>query len=89
MVYTFELFPPCQEAIKKHCKKNPVLEKALNNKIEEICQNPEHYKPLKYDFAGERRVHIMRSFVLRFKIDEINKIVVFLVFEHHDDAYRR
>ena len=48
-----------------------------------------HYKPLKYDLAGERRVHIMKSFVLKFEIDENKKIVAFIFFGHHDEAYKR
>ena len=59
------------------------------SKIEEIIQNPQHYKPLRYDLAGERRVHIMKSFVLKFEIHEDRKAVEFLFFGHHDEAYRR
>lgn len=57
--------------------------------MQEILENPHHYKPMKYDLAGERRVHIMKSFVLKFEIDESKKLVTFLAFSHHDDAYRR
>ena len=31
----------------------------------------------------------MKSFVLKFEIDEQNKIVTFFFFGHHDEAYRR
>src|SRR3989344_4503690 len=70
-------------------KKNPVLRDALEKKINEIVKNPQDYKPLKNDLAGERRVHIMKSFVLKFEIDNINRIVTFIMFGHHDEAYRR
>ena len=89
MKYGIEIKPSCKRNIKKLCRKNPVLEKALRNKMEEILLNPQHYKPLKYDLAGERRVHIMKSFVLKYDIDEQNKTVVFLAFSHHHDAYKR
>ena len=59
------------------------------NKIEEILENPQHYKPLKYDLAGERRVHLMKSFVLKFTIGENTKTVEFIFFWHHDEAYKR
>lgn len=88
-MYYIEVKLSCQYDIEKLCKKNPVLKHALENKMNEIVQNPSHYKPLKYDLAGERRVHIMKSFVLKFMIDEERKTVIFLVFCHHDDAYRR
>ncbi|MCH8286480.1 type II toxin-antitoxin system RelE/ParE family toxin [candidate division KSB1 bacterium] len=63
------------------------MEKIIENKIAEIVKNPFHYKPLRYKLKGERRVHIMKSFVLKFEIDNPRKIIVFLTFEHHNDAY--
>ncbi len=89
MSYFIEIHPKCKEEIEKLCRKNPVLEKALRNKMNEIVENPQHYKPLKHEFAGERRVHIMKSFVLKFEIDEINNVVRFIFFGHHDEAYKR
>jgi len=88
-MYTSEIKPSCLRDIEKLCKKNPVLREALEKKMNEIVQNPQHYKPLKYDLAGERRVHIMKSFVLKFKVYEDRKAVEFLFFGHHDEAYRR
>lgn len=79
----------CENNIEKLCKKNPVLREALEKKMKEILQNPQHYKPLKYDLAGERRVHIMKSFVLKFEVHEDRKIVKFFFFGHHDEAYRK
>ena len=78
-----------ERTLRKLKKKDPVVFRAVQRKINEIMQNPSHYKPLSYDLKGERRVHIMKSFVLKFKIDDVNSVVTFLVFEHHDDAYRR
>ncbi len=89
MTYNTEINPKCKEEIHKLCKKNPVLEKSLKNKMEEILENPQHYKPLRHDLAGERRVHIMKSFVLKYEINEETKTVTFIFFGHHDDAYRR
>ncbi|MDO8529036.1 MAG: type II toxin-antitoxin system RelE/ParE family toxin [Nanoarchaeota archaeon] len=79
----------CEKNIDKLCKKNVVLKDILKKKMNEILENPQHYKPLKYDLAGERRVHIMKSFVLKFEIHENTKIVEFFFFGHHDEAYRR
>jgi YafQ family addiction module toxin component len=88
-MYNLEIKPSCQKDIEKLCKKNPVLREILEKKMNEILENPYHYKPLKYDLAGERRVHIMKSFVLKFEINEKEKIVTFLFFGHHDEAYKR
>lgn len=89
MKYGIEIKPSCKESINKLCRKNPVLEKAIRNKIEQILENPRHFKPLRHDFAGERRVHIMKSFVLKYEVDENTKTVTFLFFGHHDEAYQR
>lgn len=88
-MYNLEIKPSCQKDIEKLCKKNPVLREALEKKMNEILENPQHYKPLKYDLAGERRVHITKSFVLKFEIHENRKAVEFIFFGHHDEAYRR
>ncbi len=89
MKYGIEIKPSCKESINKLCRKKPVLEKAIRNKIDQILENPQHFKPLRHDLAGERRVHIMKSFVLKYEVDENTKTVTFFFFGHHDDAYKR
>ena len=66
MKYGIEIKSSCKESIAKLCKKNPVLEKAIRNKIEQILKNPHHFKQLMHNLAGERIVHIMKSFVLKY-----------------------
>ncbi len=88
-MYNIEIKPSCHKDIEKLCKKNHILKVALEKKMNEILENPQHYKPLKYNLAGKRRVHIMKNFVLKFEIDEQNKIITFIFFGHHDEAYRR
>ena len=87
MSYAREVMPSCQKVIDKLCRKNPVLTKILDNKITEIIQNPHHYKTLRHGLTGERRVHIFKSFILKFIINEQNKTVIFIFFGHHDKAY--
>jgi len=87
MTYNKEIKPLCKRQIDKATKKNPILRKAIERKITEIIQNPHHYKPLKHDLSGERRVHILKSFILKFIIDEQAKGVIFIFFGHHDEAY--
>ena len=86
-MYNLSVHPKCQDEMNKLCKKNPILEEALKKKMNEIIHNPYHYKPLKYDLYGQRRVHIMKSFVLKFEIIESTKTVKFLAFRHHDEVY--
>jgi YafQ family addiction module toxin component len=67
-------------------RRNPELVRALDNKVEEILANPYHYKPLRKPLQNQRRVHIGK-YVLVFEINEAEKIVEFLRFRHHDEAY--
>lgn len=87
MEYALDINKACRRRINKACKKNPVLRKVIENKIAEILQNPERYKPLRYDLAGKRRVHILKSFVLSYKVRV--GVVYIIDLEHHDEAYRR
>ena len=89
MSYSMLVSGTCEKSIEKLCRRNPILKEALKRRMNEILQNPQHYEPLKYDLAGERRVHIMKSFVLKFEINEQKQTVSFLFFGHHDEAYRR
>jgi len=70
-------------------KKNKKLFEIIIDKIKEIRENPLRYKPLRYDMKRYRRVHIMKSFVLIFKIDQKNKKIIFEDFDHHDRIYKK
>ena len=89
MEYRFEIKPKLEKKLKKIEKKDPVMFKAAREKIKEIIKKPHHYKPLRYDLKGLRRVHLEKSFVLVFEIDEAEKIVRFLDFGHHDEIYKK
>jgi len=68
-------------------KKNPKQLHAIFKKIEQIVINPYHFKPLRGDLHGSRRVHIDKSFVLTYDIDEKEKIIRILDYDHHDNIY--
>jgi len=89
MPYKFEIKPKLEKKLKKIEKKDPVMFKAARDKLEEIIKNPQHYKPLRYEMKGLRRVHLEKSFVLAFEIDEEAKMVRFLDLGHHDEIYRK
>lgn len=87
MPYPFEIKPDLAENLKKVRKKNSQLYERVFKKIAEVVENPEHYKPLRYDMKNRRRVHLDKSFVLVFAFS--NNLVEFLELEHHDKIYRR
>ena len=68
----------------KDCRKDNVLLSRLDNKIEEILRNPEHYPLKKYNLKGMRGAHV-GSFVIVFEIK--GSEVIFHRFKHHDFAY--
>ncbi|MEK6835134.1 MAG: hypothetical protein AABX61_02625 [Nanoarchaeota archaeon] len=60
----------------------------VRKKMDWILSNPEHrYKDLHYSMKGVSRVHI-GHFVLTFKIDNLNKIIYFEDYNHHDNIYK-
>jgi len=79
--------PSFQEKMKKLFKKDKPRFERLEKKMAEILAEPHHYTPPGNILAGVFRVHI-DPFVLTFEIDENNKIVRFLDFEHHDKVYK-
>lgn len=72
--------------MRKLAKKDPLQVLVIHKKTEQILQNPQHFKPLRGDMHGERRVHF-GSFVLTYEIDEPRKIVRLLDYDHHDRIY--
>jgi YafQ family addiction module toxin component len=83
-MYESEFTREFLDRIKKLKKKDNLLFKRLESKIEEILENPSHYKPLRDDLKGTRRVHV-GHFVIIFKIED--ETVIFISFKHHNDAY--
>ncbi len=103
MPYSFEIKPGLVEKLKKIKKKNVLLFQRIQKKIAEIVEDPTHYKPLRYDMKNIRRVHF-DPFVLifsvnpififiivatAFSVNETEKLIEFLEFDHHDNVYKR
>jgi len=88
MRYALEIPEHLDKAFLKLSKRDKRQLEAIRGKVDEILENPSHYKPLKGDMYGARRVHIEGSFVLTFEIDEEKKIVRLLDYEHHDRVYK-
>ncbi len=73
------------KCFKKLAKRDKKQLEAVNKKIQQILADPYHFKPLRGDKKGSRRVHIDSSFVLIYEIDE--KTIKLLDYEHHDAVY--
>ena len=87
MVYFLDISDELDKIFNKLAKKNKKQLEIINKKIEQIQENPHHFKPLKGDMKGSKRVHIDKSFVLTYEIDEENKVIKLLDYDHHDNIY--
>jgi len=86
-MYSLAIKPNLDKIFSKLKTKSPQQYGILFRKISEIIKNPHHFKPLRGDMHGARRVHIGKSFVLIFEIEEKNRIVRLLDYAHHDRIY--
>lgn len=82
--------PTLQKILNKLSKKDKSLYEQVMKKIEEIINSPdvEHYKNLRYDMKDSKRAHI-GHFVLVFRYDKENNLILFEDFNHHDNIYKR
>jgi len=87
-LFFLEVEASCEESLRKATRKNQPLQHLLEAKLQQILENPLHFKPLKAPLQNCRRVHIGGSFVLIYEVDLNRKAVRLLRFAHHDEAYQ-
>ena len=88
-MYDIEFRKSVEKMFFKLAKKNPKQLEIILNKIEEIRLAPNHYKNLKRPLQHMKRVHIDRSFVLVFSVDEFKNTVIIEDYDHHDNIYKK
>lgn len=86
-MYSIDVKPEVDKIFIKLSKKNPKQMQIIFKKVKQVAENPYHFKPLKGDMAGSRRVHVGKSFVLTYEIDEANQKIIILDYDHHDKIY--
>ena len=87
-MYDYDITKSVEKIFFKLVKRDKKMLNIIERKIEEIILNPNHYKNLKKPLQHLKRVHIGKSYVLCFVVDEIRKVVVFEKFGHHDGIYK-
>ena len=87
-MYSLEIKPSADKKFRNLAKKDKELLRRIGNKIQQILEDPHHFKALKYPLDGSRRVQI-GPFVLVYEIDEESGTVTVLEYEHHDTVYMR
>jgi YafQ family addiction module toxin component len=87
MKYNLEVAEHIHKKFKKIFKKDRKQLEIVNRKVDQIRLNPYQFKPLRGDMHGSWRVHIDKSFVLIYEIDEKRRTVRILDYDHHDKVY--
>ena len=79
-----------EKILSKLEKKNFSLYNQIKKKISEVInsENVEHYKNLRHDLKEFKRVHI-GHFVLIFRFDKKEGLILFEDFDHHDNIYSK
>ncbi|NCN51411.1 type II toxin-antitoxin system RelE/ParE family toxin [archaeon] len=86
-MYNLEIRENVDRIFKKLIKKDKISFAYLSKKIEEIKENPYHFKPLKKPLQNFWRVYI-GSYVLIYSIDEKRKTVILEKYKHHKEVYK-
>lgn len=87
MMYELDISEELERKFSKLAKKSLKQLEIIHKKVEQIRDNPYHFKPLRGDMKGSRSVHIDKSFVLIYEIDEEKKVVRLLDYDYHDNIY--
>ena len=86
--YVLEISDCADKKFEKLAGKNRKQLEIINKKILQILENPYHFKTLRGDMYGARRVHIDKSFVLTYEINEKEKVIRILDYDHHHKIQR-
>ncbi len=76
---------------KSYLKLNPGIEdaKRIEKRVKFICENPEHFKPLKHDLKGKRRAHVGHSIVIIYEFKKDDPTIIFYLIKHRDTVYKK
>ncbi len=86
-MYQLAIKDGLDKKFKKLQQKNKDLLLLVYRKVQDILITPHRFKPLKKPLQNRRRVHVGGSFVLVYEVNEQEKLVTRLDFDHHDNIY--
>lgn len=86
-MYRLAIKESLDKKFKKLQKKDMELLQLIDRKVQDILADPCRFKPLRKPMQNKRRVHVAGSFVLVYEINEQEKLVTLLDFDHHDNIY--
>ena len=86
-MYKLAIKESLDKKFKKLQKKDKEMLRLIDRKVQDILVDPYRFKPLRKPMENKRRVHVGGSFVLVYEVDEKEKLVTLLDFDHHDNVY--
>lgn len=93
MTFKYDFSDSLIETLKLIYKKDKTLYTSIFKKVEEIVSRDlitiDFYKNLRYDLKEYKRVHVMKSFVLLFKVYKTKNLILFERLDHHDNIYKK
>lgn len=88
-MYGLIVLPVVDRAFKRLAKKDRNQLLAVSKKIAQLQQNPLIGKPLHFPLQNMRRVHVHKSFVLIYDIQEKEKTITIRGYDRHDSVYKK
>nr|MBI4157038.1 hypothetical protein [Candidatus Woesearchaeota archaeon] len=87
-MYSLGIKPEHDKKLSKLLKKNKKQYEIIMKKVQDIIQNPQHYKNFRSPLQFLREVHIDKHFVLTFSVDEGKKSVTLEDYDHHNRIFK-
>jgi YafQ family addiction module toxin component len=87
-VYKLAVKENLDKKFKKLQKKDKEMLRLIDRKVQDILECPYRFKPLRKPLQNKRRVHVGGAFVLIYEVNEKEKTVTLLDFDHHDNIYK-
>ena len=87
-MYKLAVKESLDKKFKKLKRKDRKMLVVIDRKVQEILDDPYRFKSLKKPLQNKRRVHAGGSFVLIYEINEEEKTVTLLDFDHRDNIYK-
>jgi len=87
-MYKLAVKESLDKKFKKLQKRDKEIFRLIDRKVQDILEDPYRFKPLRKPLQNKRRVHIGGSYVLVYEVNEKEKIVILLDFDHHDNIYK-
>lgn len=92
-MYNIKINPELLEELENIREKDSKSYQNIVKKVQSVANilelNPNHCKNLRKPLQDYKRVHINKSFVLVFKVDDKNKEMILMAYDHHNKIYCR